>query len=387
MFKISADGCYTPTKTPAIYAERLPNAVFSVAFAHDEFFLRPASPFVLPPKTYGKTSPHAKRILGAFASEPRSLGVLLAGEKGSGKTLLAKKVAIDSGLPVLLISQPFISAEFFLFLQEIDQPAVILFDEFEKVYDEAHQDALLTLFDGAYPLTRKLILLTVNSTLKVREHLRNRPGRLRYMIEFEGLDAAFIKEYCADKLQESKYLKDILRLALTCYSFNFDMLQSIVRELNEFGGDFEEMVEILNAKPPSSRMGGKMSWTWTITDTSDSPLQWKVDDGQQIYMQAGPWSLAESGRSLTFVEKPPGEGRIPKTREAQIVAAKKYAAENPDWDPDIAYVDFSPDTISGVDATTQAVTHTLDAGERTFKVRFTPDYSSEMGSSFTVEGL
>src|SRR4029078_12619167 len=64
-------------------------------------------------------------------------GALMVGEKGSGKSLLAKLVSANSqekGLPTLIIPRPWCGDMFNRFLQSIEQPTVILFDEFEKVY-------------------------------------------------------------------------------------------------------------------------------------------------------------------------------------------------------------------------------------------------------------
>ncbi|HRZ82907.1 MAG TPA: hypothetical protein P5069_10620, partial [Candidatus Hydrogenedentes bacterium] len=41
------------------------------------------------------------------------------------------------------------------FMQAIEQPLVVLFDEFEKVYDDQEQQALLTLLDGVYPSNKE----------------------------------------------------------------------------------------------------------------------------------------------------------------------------------------------------------------------------------------
>ena len=56
-----------------------------------------------------------------------------------------------------------------------------------------NQDAMLTLLDGVYP-AKMLFLLTTNDKYKVSNHMRNRPGRIYYVIDFEGLSSDFIRE-------------------------------------------------------------------------------------------------------------------------------------------------------------------------------------------------
>ena len=99
----------------------------------DEYFLEESEPFTLPPKLYGKTAHWSERILKSFRADSHHTGVLLSGTKGSGKTLLAKHIALTSGLPVIIVNQAFCDDRFLRTLQSIEQPAVILFDEFEKV--------------------------------------------------------------------------------------------------------------------------------------------------------------------------------------------------------------------------------------------------------------
>jgi hypothetical protein len=66
-----------------------------------EYFLEESEPFTLPQKLYGKIRRHGDRILETFRNRSRDeqVGVFLSGTKGSGKTLLAKYVAMTSGMP------------------------------------------------------------------------------------------------------------------------------------------------------------------------------------------------------------------------------------------------------------------------------------------------
>jgi hypothetical protein len=239
-----------------------------------EYYLEDSEPFVLPPKLYGKTSQWADRILSSFAAvtDGHQLGVLLSGEKGSGKTMLAKVLGVKSGLPVIIVNAPFTEDRFMRALQAIEQPALILFDEFEKLYNKDAQAQVLTLFDGVYTARNKLMVLTVNDRYAVREFFHNRPGRLRYAIDYKGLDATFIQEYCKDNLNNPDYLEDILKTSVGCGVLNFDMLQALVRELNTYGGTVEDTVEVLNVKPVSN---GQDSVAFTVTPLVDNGFKFE----------------------------------------------------------------------------------------------------------------
>jgi predicted AAA+ superfamily ATPase len=166
------------------------------------FYLEQIESFEISGKIYGDTLKNTDRILTTFADRPASTGVMLTGEKGSGKTLLAKNISAQAqhnGIPTIVINAPWQGDSFNALIQSIEQPTIILFDEFEKVYDREGQEAILTLLDGVFP-SKKLFLLTCNDKWRVDAHMRNRPGRIFYMLDFKGLDADFIREYCVDNL-------------------------------------------------------------------------------------------------------------------------------------------------------------------------------------------
>lgn len=218
---------------------------------HGNMFLEQIDNFVCPSKVYGNCLKNTDRILRTFNSRDASTGVMLTGEKGSGKTLLAKNLAITAakeGIPTIVINQPWRGDAFNALIQDIDQPAIVLFDEFEKVYDREEQEEMLTLLDGVFP-TKKLFVLTCNDKWRVDQHMRNRPGRIFYMIDFKGLDTDFIIEYCNDNLKATEHIDTICKVAQMFDEFNFDMLKALVEEMNRYSETPQQALEILNAKP------------------------------------------------------------------------------------------------------------------------------------------
>jgi hypothetical protein len=67
---------------------------------------------------------------------------------------------------------------------------------------------MLTLLDGVFP-SKKLFILTCNDKWRIDKHMRNRPGCIFYMLDFKGLDADFIREYCEDRLDAKEYIERI----------------------------------------------------------------------------------------------------------------------------------------------------------------------------------
>jgi len=151
-------------------------------------------------------------------------------------------------VPTIVINQPLCGENFNTFIQSIDQPCVILFDEFEKVYDRDDQEKILTLLDGVFP-SKKLFLITTNDKYRVDYHMRNRPGRIFYMLDFKGLDSTFIREYCEDNLNDTAQIDRIVNISSLFAEFNFDMLKALIEEMNRYNETPQEALRMLNAKP------------------------------------------------------------------------------------------------------------------------------------------
>ena len=214
-------------------------------------FLEETDKFKPLSKYYGDTLRHADRIHRTFSDRPNSTGVMLTGEKGSGKTLLAKELSISGyryDIPTIVINNAWNGDKFNKFMADIDQPCIVLFDEFEKVYDHRQQEAILTLLDGVFP-SKKLFILTCNDKWRVDQHMRNRPGRIFYMIDFKGLDPEFILEYCNDNLKNKSYIEQIVKIASLFSQFNFDMLKAMVEDMNRYDETPQQVMQLLNAKP------------------------------------------------------------------------------------------------------------------------------------------
>lgn len=212
-------------------------------------YLQTTDNMTLPKKVYGDPSVRADRILRTFNDRSKSTGVLLSGDKGSGKTLLCKVLAnrmVAANMPVIIVDEPFHGPAFNSLIGNIKDPAMVFFDEFDKLYDEEGQEALLTLLDGTVE-TKKMFVLTTNSG-HVDEHLINRPGRIFYRFAYRGLDESFVEEYADDVLKNLANKTQLTRIANAFGSFTFDMLQALVEEMNRYDIDAMSAMEGLNVK-------------------------------------------------------------------------------------------------------------------------------------------
>ena len=236
--------------------DKLPTYTYTIKFAKmTGFFLERTKDIeVVEPKVYGIHNEKVEKVLHTFELMNRNLGVILSGDKGSGKSLFVRMLAIEGqkrGLPVIIVENfiPGIAS----YIQKIEQEAIFVFDEFDKTFgnvttgeNEADaQDSMLSLFDGMAP-GKKMFVVTCNSLNKLSDYLVNRPGRFHYHFRFEQPNDEEIREYLVDKLDE-KNRKEIDKVIVFSRKakINYDCLRAIAFEIN-LGQTFEEAIQDLN---------------------------------------------------------------------------------------------------------------------------------------------
>jgi hypothetical protein len=212
-------------------------------------------------KIYGNLNIWAERTLQTFIDRKVSTGILLSGEKGSGKSLLGRLISLkahEQNISTATINSPFEGALLLTLLGELTQPIIVFFDEFEKVYNTRElQESVLSLLDGTSS-TKHLFIITCNEVYRLSNFLLNRPGRIFYYIEFNGIKEDFIKEYCADNLNNKSEIDNIMKISQIFEKFNFDMLKSLVEEMNRYNESAMKAIELLNIVPDKQNSAYKL---------------------------------------------------------------------------------------------------------------------------------
>lgn len=225
----------------------------------------------IPTQIYGSTLPRVQRIFESYEETVGSLGVGLFGKKGAGKSLLASVVAhhaiITKGIPVIDVSDSFSTSPAYLeFLNSIDE-CVIVFDEFLKhlsklsgdpAESDQHdrrsqlagtakerQDEMLTFFQGTHN-KKRLIMLIDNQTYMLSEFLTDRPGRMRYMYNYEGVEREVVEALAESNGIHGDKVSQLVMYSLK-YRVSFDVINEIIKEWARYPSEtLEELTGILN---------------------------------------------------------------------------------------------------------------------------------------------
>lgn len=234
--------------------DKLPAGVYTVCFEDMKgFFMTKHADLEVKEKVYGVHDSKVQKVMRNFENLDRSLGVILSGDKGIGKSLFSRllsQMMINKGYPVILVDTYYKGIAGYL--ESIQQECMILFDEFDKTFYNCTpsgiddpQTEMLGLFDGISS-GKKLFVITCNSIYRMNNYIINRPGRFHYHFRFEYPNMEEIREYLNDKLKP-EYHNEIPKVLSFSkkIDLNFDCLRSIVFEINN-GEAFKDAIKDLN---------------------------------------------------------------------------------------------------------------------------------------------
>lgn len=309
--------------------------IFSLLEAHD---------FEIPEtKIYGQHLDKVKKVLNSMDKMNRNLGVILSGDKGIGKSLFSKCLGLKArkkGIPVILVNE--YHEGIANFLEEIEQTVMILFDEYDKTFDEKKhncQAEMLSLFDGV-SAGKKLFVITCNEIQSLSQYLINRPGRFHYHFRFLYPTADEIRDYMEDKLDKQYYdeIENVIAFSVRM-NLNYDCLRSIAFELNN-GLKFQQAINDLNI---SQYKNIKIIVEFENQATLSGKIkEWQLYDNTITDMSI---YLPDNIRPLSYVGEYIGE--FPMNFSNNYIDKDKrmlmFHVTNPEPEYDIAYTHESQD--------------------------------------------
>ena len=271
--------------------DALPAATFDIGFSQQEgCYLIQRPDISIDEKSYGIQLSKCQKVIDSFEKFHRSLGVILSGDKGIGKSMFAKLVcmsALKLGYPVVIVDAVYPGIA--RFIESIGQECVILFDEFDKTYksnrDNDAQSNLLSLFDGTTG-GKKLFIVTCNELYGLNNFIINRPGRFHYHFRFDYPTPEDIREYLTDKL-DAKYYGEISAVVEFSrkISLNYDCLRAIAFELNN-GAKFADAILDLNIM---------------TTEEEEYKVYLHFDNGKSVHNLRYSTNLYDYDEAMTFI--------------------------------------------------------------------------------------
>ena len=276
MFREQPNGDVFPSRVvPGNSVLELRSQVYQIAITEEgQLFLQPTETGESPKKIYGDVGANTDRYFRTFERLETNLGINLVGQKGSGKTTTIRvmiKTALMLGYPVIFVNFRLGGPPLYEMMRSITQPVMVVFDEFDKnYYDETDklgvsvQNTLLPVFDGSVGGGKKLFVIAANDRSKISEFLVNRPSRIRYTQMFNMLPFEVALGYINDNLKDKSMFNmlDFLRLRSYCNTLNFDMLATIVDEMNHNKGT--GVIETFNIMFGPNDLSGQIHYIATL---------------------------------------------------------------------------------------------------------------------------
>lgn len=235
----------------------------------------------LPAKVYTTKSDDVfiKRVNTYFQKTSKlSTGVMLSGIKGTGKTVMAKVIAKNSNLPIIVVDEDYPTGRINDFFRKFETPVTIIFDEVDKHWDT---EDLLGWLDGVQTNAKKLVLFTCNNEDRVNDYLKDRCSRVRYIRHFEANDnARFLREILRDKGIAEDKIKDTYTFIVNNFGLlSIDNILSFIDEKLLFPEFSNE--EIFNNMNISSKKGKKNIIGETPDKEDEDDDDWLYDDDEE----------------------------------------------------------------------------------------------------------
>ncbi len=204
-------------------------------------------PIVLPDKIYGDLGRKALRIWNTYADSSGSEGVLLIGDKGTGKTELTNILAtigLRNGLSVLQVREIKATTAVIRFLASLTNTVIVL-DEFGKVFGTKEQEQMLTLLSDKS--SKNLYAIADNELYGISKYIQDRISRIRYYYNFSKVDVSVVEEMCGDYNVSPEFREQLLLLHGRAVKFSVDQLHGLISEhINHPYDHVDTLVNVLN---------------------------------------------------------------------------------------------------------------------------------------------
>lgn len=216
----------------------------------EDLYLKEDKDFEFPKKYYlgDKDNRFINKVINCFnVTSKLTTGVLLSGLKGSGKTLMAKKIAMASNLPIIVVDKEVSASDVEPFFAKISIDVCVIFDEIDKYWNTRY---LLGFLDGVKPSCKKLVLCTCNDEDEIDDYLNDRCSRIRYKKLFTCLTKDVINGIMNDILENEEKAKSATEFICGAIKVvSYDNVVMFAEEIKSNPNDsYESILEDMNIK-------------------------------------------------------------------------------------------------------------------------------------------
>lgn len=203
----------------------------------------------LPKKVYSTKADDIfkKRIINYFnKANTNTTGVMLAGTKGTGKTVMAKVLAKESGLPIIVVNSEYPEGRLIKFFKSFNTPVCVLFDEVEKNFKTEY---MLDFLDGVEKTAQKLVIMTCNDLSRVSQYMQDRCSRIRYLRRYSpDENAAFLPMLADDfNIKNKEEVVEFCKNNIELLSMdNIVSFMSEVKMLEDEDISLQQIIDIMN---------------------------------------------------------------------------------------------------------------------------------------------
>nr|DAO64185.1 MAG TPA: ATPase [Bacteriophage sp.] len=236
------DGLIAPIGVPVNnnFLDKLPKGVYNFTVKEKQNGLllgfSPVEDFKIPENIVGQDK-QLTRVINTYNRLGKQMGVLLSGIGGAGKTVLAKRIAMEcvnkGNMSVIVVNSETVG-HLPMMMNMLNEDVVILLDEFEKMFDKVDkQNYLLTLLDGVAN-HKHLFLFTCNDASKINPYMLHRPSRIRYHFKFDRVPKEIAHEIIErDYIPVDNNNVAVLKLLTDMVNgLSYDMLFECIKECN-----------------------------------------------------------------------------------------------------------------------------------------------------------
>lgn len=218
-------------------------------------------------KLYDIDTEFINHVVRAYKDTNRTLGVLLNGIKGTGKSVTAKQIANLIDAPKILINNAYPGIA--KFISSMSQNVVFIFDEFEKSFtsigshlsgggptprkynDDCEEDkstSLLDVMDGVHSTNSRHMFIMTTNELRINDNFKNRPGRFRYLRTYGNLKPNIVMNYLNENLTNKKRATEVFNLIKELEIITIDIVRAICDEINLYDVSIETLCSYMNIK-------------------------------------------------------------------------------------------------------------------------------------------